>query len=645
VRWHRPVLVEAAVVAAAYAAGSLLLLGPVLAAPADRVYGLPSDPLGEVWRLDQFDRGEIDLVGNESTPTANAPSGVDLRRPVDATQILYDVPAALAARLLGPVLAYNVLVLVAFWSAAMATYGAMRLLGVGVVGSVAAGALFSAAPVHVIEAQLHVGLAQVFMLPALLFFGAYALVRPTRSRGTVVGAVLALCAYVTAYLLLEALVLAAGIVAAGLVMLVREPDLRRDLIRAAAAGAAVAAILISPLLLVLAVTGGDVGANVSRSLEDVAAFSLRVPDYVDRSQGSYIGLGILALAVAGLVVGRRSGYLRVVLGLSAAAGFLASLQPRVALLGLQIPMPSRLIHALVPYWRVFGRVEIVVALCLACLAGLALDRLSGYRGRLGAVLAVGVVTIALADVVERPPQPAADLGRPDPLASRLAHGSGALAEYPLWGFDNYRLGPYLFRQLRHGRPLLNGSVDGTVASDLADAANPLTTPSARAALTLAGVRDVVVHPEAEQPHGPGFRLEGRFPDRTALYAVSWSQRPTVASLRGAYDAEPGPDGTPFRWLEPGATLRVVARGSQRIEVTFDAVSPAVGRVASIGGADRSVSTAPTRIKLCVHTSARGTASLPVETVPPPQRLAASDPRVSGLGVYHLAARVGCRTPS
>jgi hypothetical protein len=575
---------------------------------------------------------------------ANAPSGVDLRRPVDATQILYDVPAALAARLLGPVLAYNVLVLVAFWSAAMATYGAMRLFGIGVVGSVAAGALFSAAPVHVVEAQLHIGLAQVFMLPVLLFFGAYALVRPTSSRGALVGAVLGLCAYVTAYLLLEALVLAAGIVAAGVVMLVREPHQRHDLLRAAVAGAAVAVTLISPLLLVLALTGGEVGANV-RSLEDLAAFSLRVPDYVDRSQGSYIGLGILALAVAGLVVGRRSGYLRVVLGLSAAAGFLASLQPSVALLGLQIPMPSRLINALVPYWRVYGRVEIVAALCLACLAGLALDRLSGYRGRLGVVLAVAALTMALADVVERPLQPAADLGRPDPLASQLAHGSGPLAEYPLWGFDNYRLGPYLFRQLRHGRPLLNGSVKDTVAGDLADAANTLTTPSARAALTLAGVREVVVHPEAEQPQGPGFRLEGTFPDGTALYAVSWSRRPAVASLRGAYDAEPGPDGTPFRWLEPSATVRVVARGFQRIEVTFDAVSPGVGRAASIGGVDRSVSTAPTRIRLCVHTSARGTTSLPVETVPPPQRLAASDPRVSGLGVYHLAARVGCRTPS
>jgi hypothetical protein len=620
------------------------LLGPVLAAPADRVYGLPSDPLGEVWRLDQFDRGEIGLVDNGSTPAANAPSGVELRRPVDATQILYDVPAALGARLLGPVLAYNVLVLVAFWSAAMATYGAMRLFGIGVVGGVAAGALFSAAPVHVVEAQLHIGLAQVFMLPVLLFFGACALVRPTASRGALVGAVLGLCAYVTAYLLLEALVLAAGIVAAGVVMLVREPDRRRDLIRAAGAGAAVAAILISPLLFVLAVTGGEVGANV-RSLEDIAAFSLRVPDYVDRSQGSYIGLGILALAVAGLVVGRRSGYLHVVLGLSAAAGFLASLQPSVVLLGLQIPMPSRLIHALVPYWRVFGRVEIVVALCLACLAGLALDRLSGYRGRLGVVLAVAVLTIALADIVERPLQPAADLGRPNPLASQLGHGSGPLAEYPLWGFDNHRLGPYLFRQLRHGRPLLNGSVKDTVAGDLADAANTLTTPSARAALTLAGVREVVVHPEAEQPQGPGFRLEGTFPDGTALYAVSWSRRPAVASLRGAYGAEPGPDGTPFRWLEPGATVRVVARGSQRIEVTFDAVSPGVGRVASFGGVDRSVSTAPTRIRLCVHTSARGTTSLPVETIPPPQRLAASDPRVSGLGVYHLAARVGCRTPS
>ncbi len=94
---------------------------------------------------------------------------MDVRRPADVTQILYDVPAALSARLFGPVAHTTSSSSALSWSAALLTYGALRLLGVGVVGSFAAGALFSLAPVHVIEAQLHVGLAQVFLLPVSSF--------------------------------------------------------------------------------------------------------------------------------------------------------------------------------------------------------------------------------------------------------------------------------------------------------------------------------------------------------------------------------------------------------------------------------------------------------------------------------------------
>jgi hypothetical protein len=84
------------VVALVVGLASLLLMGHVSLAPRDRIYGLPSDPLGEVWRLAQFDRGEIGLVGNSVSDQANAPSGVPLRRPADVSQVLYDVPAALS---------------------------------------------------------------------------------------------------------------------------------------------------------------------------------------------------------------------------------------------------------------------------------------------------------------------------------------------------------------------------------------------------------------------------------------------------------------------------------------------------------------------------------------------------------------------
>ena len=107
----------------------------VAAAPSERVYGLPTDPLGEVWRLAQFDRGEIELIGDNVSHQANAPSGVPLRRPADASQVVYDVPASLLAKALGPVTAYNVLVFLAFLTTSLSAYLCFRWLGIGRAGA------------------------------------------------------------------------------------------------------------------------------------------------------------------------------------------------------------------------------------------------------------------------------------------------------------------------------------------------------------------------------------------------------------------------------------------------------------------------------------------------------------------------------
>jgi hypothetical protein len=153
------------------------------------------------------------------------------------------------------------------------------------------------------------------------------------------------------------------------------------------------------------------------------------------------------------------------------------------------------------------------------LAGLAVDRLARSRAVWGSAAAVLISAVAIADVIGDPPPPAGDLGSPDPVATWLASGRGAVAEYPLYGFDNYLLGGYLFRQLRDGRPLLNGSIEGTFSAELASAASSLAEPGAKAALQRAGVRAIVIHPPAEMPAGAGFVLVRRFQDGSAGYVL------------------------------------------------------------------------------------------------------------------------------
>jgi hypothetical protein len=642
-RSRRPQLVEGVVVVTLFALGAALLMGSVAVAPSERVYGLPSDPLGEVWRLAQFDRGDIDLLGNDVSHQANQPSGVELRRPADASQVLYDAPAALLARAIGPIRAYNFLVFLAFWTAALAAYGAMRWLRVGPAGSALAAVLFTLAPVHIVEAQLHVALALVFMLPVLAVLGIRALETPSRARGASFGAALGLCGYITGYLVLEAGVLAAGVGAAALVLAVRDAGARRPLLVAVGAALLTAVLVLMPLLVIEALYGGKLAPGLDRPLSDVAAFSSRPGSYVDMASTSYIGLAGLSLAVGGLAATQFSAVARATLLAVGLAGFLVSLRPELVVAGVEVPMPSKLVHAIVPYWRVFGRVGIVAALAVAFLAGVCVDRLRMSRRPYVRVAAVAAAVLAVADVVERPPEPAGDLGRSDNVAAGLQNGRGTVAEYPLWGFDNYRFGPYLFRQLRHGRPLFNGSLDGTVAADLAAAAGAPDAPEAREALSLAKVRSVVVHEGSPRPPAVGFRRQREVGGDGAIYALIPIRDPAIVRAQGAYDLEAGPDRSPFQWLGAAARLRLVAE-APLVTVRFDAVSPEVPRRVRFGSRLVDVSTAPTPVRLCIR-NRQGSVTIPISTVPAARRLPGGDPRVSGLGVFHLRADPGCGAPA
>ncbi|HWH14857.1 MAG TPA: hypothetical protein VNT51_08915 [Miltoncostaeaceae bacterium] len=613
-----------------------LLMWPVLRAPHHRVFGHPSDPLAEVWRLEQFRTGEIGLLGDGVARTANAPDGIDMRRAVEATQVLYDLPAWALVQVLPAVPVYNLLVWVALWTSGLATAWALVRLGVRVEGAITAGVLFMVVPVHMIEAELHVALALTAPLPVLLMLGVSALRRPRAVTGAVLGAATAACAYVTAYLALEALALVLGLAAAALVVAVGRPARRAGLGRAALAAVGAGAVVAAPLAVVLATSRGALDAAAARPASDLALFALAPADVVDRGGTAYLGLVMLPLALAGLVRGRGGGALRLALAAVTIAGLWLALSPQAPVVGALAPAEA--IHAVVPYWRVYGRVEVVAALGVACLAGLAVARLAERPGPAGRGFAAVLAGLATADLLRAPPPPAADLGRADPVAAWLAGATGRVAEFPVRGVEDHRFGTYLFRQTRHGRPLLNGGIAGTGAADLAEAAAADGGRQALPALRLAGVDRVAVHAEAPPP--PGLAPGPALPAGAVALRVPPGEG-AVALARGAYPAEPGPGGATFRWLGDGAHLRVIASCPGVVTVRMRAVSAGVPRRMRVGDHTVPVATAPTGVAVRVRLPFAGGHDLPVRMQPPPAALAPGDPRVAGVGVYEVGAAAAC----
>ncbi len=328
-----------------------------------------------------------------------------------------------------------------------------------------------------------------------------------------------------------------------------------------AAAAAAAVVLVSPLLLVLALTGDEIGlTSTGRSrMSPLSRSHLRLlparRGKLRRTHSARAGLGWPRARSP-----RRLPAL--ILGLSAAAGFLVSLDPTASVGGLGLPMPAGLIHEVVPTGACSAARRSSSRCASRASPGSRSDRLSKCRPRRGP--AAGGRPLRARDRRHR--QEAPGSGR-RPRAARPGRGP-ALAERrePLRNtaleFDNYRLGPYLFRQLRHGRPLLNGSVEDTVSADLSWRPQALRAPSARAALTLARVREVVVHRTRSSLGGRRFGFDAPYPDGMRLYVgLDPTPQPAVARLRTRTTPSPGlTEALPV--VEAGG--REARRGSSRV---------------------------------------------------------------------------------
>src|SRR5688572_21983355 len=143
-------------VALAFAAAlgaTLLMAAPVVLAPAERLFGS-----GET--LGREDPNRDALVVIEQFRAG--------RVPTPYLQPLTDLPGRALARLVGPVAAYNVLVLATFpLSAAAAYLLARRVIG-SHLGAMVAGLAYAFLPFHVTQAAGHPHVAQTQWLPLYL---------------------------------------------------------------------------------------------------------------------------------------------------------------------------------------------------------------------------------------------------------------------------------------------------------------------------------------------------------------------------------------------------------------------------------------------------------------------------------------------
>lgn len=410
----------------------------------------------------------------------------------------------------GPVLTYNVSLLLGYVLSAWAMYWlAWRWTG-HVGASLVAGSLF-AFNAHSLVSMGHIQAIHAYGLP-LLLVGLDGLCQPGERRlwhGVLVGLATALLALTSGYLAIF------GIVTGLVVVAVRWRELwHAPWQRLFVAGAVGAVILAAPLLPVMrAYRDVRETHGFARSLDDVAAMSANAAAYLATPARLHAGWarqvyatqtprdslfpGVLALmlAIAGLV-GTRSGLARTRMAVAVGlvlAGLVLSFGPAT-------PVYS-LFYATVPFAsavRAASRFGVLWLTGLAILAAFGTAAI-GRRWPRAAVATAAVAVLGVNAEAFRGPVPYVAAAPISPIYETLATlPAGVVAEMPFWWrpIDVPRNANYMLGSTVHWMPLLNGYSGFTPASYRRRADTLWYFPFRDASfdeLDRAGVRYVVLH--------------------------------------------------------------------------------------------------------------------------------------------------------
>jgi hypothetical protein len=623
---------------------AFVLVGPALLHPGTRVAGEQGDPDAAVWQLHEMQVGRLGLLDPTTTPSANAPSGARLRRPIEVSTALFDSLALSLAKVLGPVATYNFLLLCAVISNGLAMLYLGRKLAFGALAATVSALLFASAPPLLIELHLHAALAFAFTVPLVAAFGLELSTGPGMRFAALAGATTGLAAYVNPYLPLYTGVVLAVFCAAGLVR--RGRGGIKDVL--VAVGSAVAVAL--PGMLFVLANRNQVVADTHRVISELALFSLDVGDYARAFGSLLLVVPVIACAGYGLFVLRRRTPVWWAFVVIAAAGYVLSLPPDVTVLGVTMRTPSTILFDLLPVWRVIGRSGMLVWFAAAILVGAAVTVVEARRparptrSRLVAAWLTGLAIVAWSVGIADKGMPWFDLDTDPPLTAMLARASGRVAEYPLFGFDN-AMGPYLLRQMIHGRELFNGSIPGTDNALLAALAADSNDPQAVRALQVGGVTRIAVHPGATAPRGSVLRTTT--PSGVRVYDIPRAGNPAVAVLQGGTPLERAPTGLIFSWLARPASIDVLSARPGHFALTLVAWSPR-GAARTLRAGGRSIgdlNSSPRSFTLCVATQAGDRplagALVDLDASGPVRRLSPTDPRRATMGVGIVSVVPGC----
>jgi hypothetical protein len=549
---------------------TVAIAAPVLRSPSERMFGM-------------------EIVGRGHAPfTVMA----QLERPITIglySQPVTDITGALFARLVGPVAAYNGLVLLSFPLSAAAAYLLARYLALSPAGATVAAMAYAFSPFHVAHAAYHPHIAQTQWVPLYLlalwrclddaspisvgFLGAATLaVTLSNFYGGLIAAVItpvAVAAYwlvmcrsdtrsmrrlgitVGSLLLIAVCGMAYASYAANAVVVNRAAFAfpRADLFRYSAKWWS---YLVPPVEHPL------LGAAAQRVWHAVSLREGLLEQQVSLGWG-IVALGLIAIfrwLVSRNDVRRPASLARVpVLVIVAVAALVCSLSPERTIWAFTFVRPSALLYNVAPMFRAYARFGVVVQLMAALLAGIGVEYLRRGGTRRAQIACFALVALAAGEYAVSPTAQWRDV-LPTAAHRWVTRQPGrvhALDCAPLtqesesvqW-LTRYRV------------TLLVGSI------------SDCTEPNLSAKLAAIGYTHLLVRRDTadgqwltERPAPDGLRVAANFDDGRVFTVTAPRPALYIGSMTGFYPREHNPEWT-WRWMGNDAAWTIVSTSAQPI---------------------------------------------------------------------------------
>ena len=625
----RDLVKEGVVVISAATLLVIVLFWPLVRGLSTTVVGDGSDASGMMaafWWMQH--EGGYHVFGSTHHVLTGAPFGWDESNGLRLQLLIPYYPAYLVTKLIGPVAAYNLVLLIGYALSGAAMYLLVRYLSCARIVAAWAGAAYIVFPWHLARTP-HGSLVHLEFFPILLLVLVFAAQRPSWSRFSLVGIVTLVCWLTSGYFGVMAVVAACAF---GLASALALPLRRAAVVLGGVTGAAIGASLFVGVLSII--SGFGRGAGLDRAPADLEVYGVRPLELVLPSPGNlvlggwsngifdgrqhgsnptetrnYLGLLTIGFALAWIVVAwRRRRMLASTVRLATAglagvvvAALLLSAPSPISVLGHDVWMPSRVLWEVIPAIRVPSRWVALVITALIPLAALGMQATwRALRDRagpptayavIGAVLVVSTLELAIA-----PSRPRFETQPPPRIYEALEQVKpGIVAEYPLVQSDDHIVWQTVYR-----RPLLGHAGFGNRADDARRILLNPRAPGTAEALALLGVTAMVTHPDAlryvdgakDVPNadwGLGYELVTRGSDGSAVWRVVATAAPALVTLPGGF-GEPiavSDDlvGYPLTAPSGVGVIEFTAKAPSTVRLQLDARPAEAGQVLRLADTD------------------------------------------------------------